>query len=325
MVGPEHPIEPFARQAFAAGWAVSGGPMTDRVRAGCTAAVRLAVESADDPDVLKATVDLGRLEGMWALLFQRREDLLTRNVKAVAAAWRPLFPADTITAAVDRFRAAVGLAEAAQEVQAEAMAAAQAMVHAITDEPGFADLRASLTHALAAGRAEGMVTAVALAADRARRSGLDWNAAFDSAYADVERLGAQDGADHWLAVAVDRATGALGSLLADSAARGDSHDAMADAAHGYLTSPASDAVLFTVDWAMSTAASQGALDLFRTHGVTAVWWITVGDMVVCKRCADAEGSSPWPIEHLPTLPGHPWCRCVAAADIPLASYGPWFH
>src|SRR5689334_2919104 len=38
----EHPVAAPAREAFAAGWAISQGPMTDRVRAACTAAVQTA-------------------------------------------------------------------------------------------------------------------------------------------------------------------------------------------------------------------------------------------------------------------------------------------
>jgi 2'-5' RNA ligase len=49
-----------ARSAYAAGWALSGGPMTDQVRAGCTAAVAHATENRDDPGILEVSPTSGR-------------------------------------------------------------------------------------------------------------------------------------------------------------------------------------------------------------------------------------------------------------------------
>ena len=69
-----HPIAPYARTAYAQGWAASGGPMTGRVKAGCIAAVEHAIEHADDPHILEVMLHLGKLEGAWALIYQRREE-----------------------------------------------------------------------------------------------------------------------------------------------------------------------------------------------------------------------------------------------------------
>jgi hypothetical protein len=48
----------LAREAYAAGWALSGGPMTRRVQLGCLAAVQAALEHADDPHVLEAALQI---------------------------------------------------------------------------------------------------------------------------------------------------------------------------------------------------------------------------------------------------------------------------
>ena len=69
-----HPIAPYARTAYAQGWAASGGPMTARVKAGCVAAVEHAIAHAEDPRILEVMLHLGRLEGAWALIYQRREE-----------------------------------------------------------------------------------------------------------------------------------------------------------------------------------------------------------------------------------------------------------
>ncbi|MFJ6215011.1 hypothetical protein ACIQGZ_16995 [Streptomyces sp. NPDC092296] len=316
--GEQHPIARFAREAFAAGWAASGGPLTERVRDACAAAVALAAENADDPDVLKATVDLGRLEGMWALLVARREDQQAHHAEAVTAAWRRLLDRADLAAGVQRFRWQHGLTEADRddELRAAALAAALAMLRGLAAEPGWGDLRDTLRDAIRVGRAEGMVDAVALAADRAHAAGLDWGAAFQQAYDSLEHLDslAAD-ADRWLAALVDRAAAALARLLAGSPA-GEAEGAEAEAA--------SAAAGFIVDWAMTTAAAGGALHLYQQHGATGVDVVTVGDGRVCAACADAEAGGPWPIVSAPLLPLHPLCRCTYAADIDLSPFASWF-
>lgn len=323
-----HPIEGPTREAFAAGWAVSGGPMTERVRAACTAAVQLAVEHAEDPRILEVTIDLGKLEGMWALLFQRREEQQAKHVPLVAAVWRDLIDRDAIAATVDRFRQNAGLHEADQDkasIRAEALAAATNMLHALADLTGFSKLRNLLRDAIAAGRAEGMVNAVAIAAERASRIGLDWNIAFQHAYDSLERLDeiwADTGG--WLGRTIDRAAADLGRVLAQGAEDGSSRDEMIDAAMDVLTSSDAEAVAFVVDWAMTTAADQGALDLYRSEGVSGVDVITAGDGRVCESCLGYETGSPWHTADVPRLPTHPACRCCYAADVSLASFANWF-
>lgn len=326
FTAPAHPIESYARQAFAAGWAASGGPMTERVRAGCTAAVQLAVESAADPSVLKATVDLGRLEGMWALLFQRRDILLAQHTAAITKAWRPLVSRERINSGVEQFRSRLGLAEATDTtVKAEATAAAQAMLHGITDEPGFADLRARLLDAITAGRAEGMVDAVALAAERAHRDGLDWDTGFAAAYAEIQRLEDMTAqADTWLRRLVDRAAADLASVLADHAAKGTTTADVSRSAYDAVAGKNIPAVEFAADWAITTVASVGVLDVLRSEGVAFADWVTVGDNVVCPTCKDNEDGNPWPLHDFPSFPAHPRCRCIAEADFALSRYDSWF-
>lgn len=318
-----HPIEPFAREAFAAGWAASGGPLTGRVRAACATAVALAVENADDPGILRATVDLGRLEGMWALLFQRREALQAAHAAAVQAAWRRLLTPARVAATARAFRQQMGLGETRRpdsdrerEVQAAALAAALAMLHTFADEPGWTDLQDALEDAIRAGTAEGMVAAVAIAADEADAAGLDWDTGFQHAYDALDRLDAAAGtATRWLKTLIDRAAAALARILTGEAA--DDADAE-DAAQA-----AQDAADFVVDWAMTTAAAAGALSLYQAHS-NRVSVITVGDNRVCQACADAETGSPWALDEAPQLPLHPSCRCSYAGALDLSAFAAWF-
>lgn len=325
----EHPIEAPAREAFAAGWAASGGPMTERVRTASRTAVQLAIESADDPDILKATLDLGALEGMWALLFQRREEQQAKHAALVAAAWQPLIDRDAVAAAVDRFLRNAGLAEADNPdrpgVRAAAKAAAQNMLAAIASLPGWQKLRTALRAAIAAGRAEGMVDAVAVAAERAGTLGLDWDIAFQHAYDALERLDALwTDTEGWLARTLNRATADLGRVLADGAEQGLPRDNLIDAAMDVLTGTDQESVAFIVDWAMTTAADQGALSLYQSEGVTSADWITAGDGRVCETCLGNEAGSPWVLTEFPMMPSHPLCRCVPAASVSLAGFAHWF-
>lgn len=303
--------------------------MTGRVRTACATAVALAVESADDPDIFKATIDLGNLEGMWALLFQRREEQQAQHVAAIHKAWRPLIDREALAAVVDQFRSRLGLTEARRalsDVASEALAAARNMLRALPDTLGWTKLRTAIRDAIAAGRTEGMVSAVAIAAQRADVLGLDWSVAFDHAYAALERLDELwADADGWLAKTLDRATADLGSMLADAAENGLTREEMIDASMDLLTADAdADAVAFTVDWAMTTAADQGALDLYQSEGVSQIDIITAGDGRVCGSCMNDESGSPWSLGSAPRLPEHPLCRCCYAADVSLGHFASWF-
>ncbi|MFE5868808.1 hypothetical protein ACFQ6V_09160 [Streptomyces roseifaciens] len=328
--GRKHPIGSAAREAFAAGWAFSGGPMTPRVGAACTAAVQTAIEHADDPRILEVTVDLGRLEGMWALLFGRRTTQQSLHTRAVAVAWRPLIDRGEVAATVDAVRSIAGLGEARRpqgDQAAGALAAALALLHATADLPGWRALRTALRNAVAAGRAEGMVNAVAIAAERLGTASvrLDWDIAFQHAYRSLEGLEELwSGADGWLARMVDGTADELGRMLAQAAEEGASREEMIDAAMDLLTGEEIDSVAFTIDWAMTTAADEGALALYQSEGVLQIDIISAGDGRVCPSCLDAEAGSPWRTGDQPRMPLHPMCRCCYAADVALSHFASWF-
>jgi hypothetical protein len=105
-----------------------------------------------------------------------------------------------------------------------------------------------------------MVNAVAIAAERASTIGLDWNIAFEHAYDALDRLDELWGdTDGWLGQLIDRAAADLGRVLSDSARRRRLPRRDDRRAMDVLGSTDADAVAFTVDWAMTTAADEGAL------------------------------------------------------------------
>jgi len=317
-----HPIAEFAREAYAAGWAASGGPMTGRVRAGCTVAVQLAVANADDPRVLEVTIDLGRLEGLWARIFDRRQALIDRHTGAVAAVWRRLVAALGIAEAVRAFRARGRQSDAAEDT-AVALAAAQALLGNLPDSPTWPDLRDAVTAAVRDGYAEGVAAAAAIGADRAgEKQPLDWDRAFNDALTALRANSpAETDSDRWLRRLIDRAATRIAAALA-AADDDTTEEELADTVEARLTDPASTG--FTVDWAVTTAAAAAGLAFYRTDGATELSIVTVGDGRVCTACEDAEARSPWPADQAPALPIHPLCRCTYVASIDPSRYPDWF-
>jgi hypothetical protein len=315
-----HPIAPYARHAYAAGLARSGGPINTRTRAGCRAAVALACEHADDPQIFEVTLKLGSLEGTWAAIFDRRDQLAADQIKLVTDVWRSAFTSQAIADMVRDFRKSLtdGVTEADsdQGILARAIRAVKILLGALPYGEAWAKIRTALRNAVAAGRAEGVADAVALAAERTGRIGLDFNIAFTHAYEQLAKLEDLWGeADGWLGRMLGRATDQLGRALAAAAEAGAPYADMLAAATDILDSPDTDAVSFIVDWALNTGMAQGALSLYRSEGVTRVSWLTAGDLRVCPICEENEQKSPWAIEDFPDIPAHPRCRCVPTSEV----------
>ncbi|BFP50020.1 hypothetical protein KCMC57_63880 (plasmid) [Kitasatospora sp. CMC57] len=322
-----------ARHAYATGWASSGGPLTDRVREGCRTAVALATEHPHDQHLLEVTVDLGRLEGTWALLFHRRDTHLRQHTTQVDDAWADLFTPEALQRLVaDLRRNTLGIleADAAHDRTTDTLTLASATSTAILQAIGtftqWDQLRRALLAALRAGRAEGIVNAVALAAERARHRGLDWDTAYTHTHAAVTADLDDSWADTttWTSRLIGRAATRLARTLAALAAAGASFADMLTAATAILGRGSPD-VPFVTDWAMTTAAAGGARALYTASAAGQIDVVTVGDGHVCATpCQDAEANGPWFPEQLPHLPLHPACRCTYAADLYLTPYEPWF-
>lgn len=328
--GPDD-LTAAVKESYAQGWARSGGPMTDRVRQGCAAAVQMAHDHPDRPGLLEVTLHLGHLEGAWATVYQRRENLITRHAESATRAWKQVLTRDLLAGAVSDFRRRAGLLESDtpdqgrdQELATAAVAAAAAMLQALRSRPEWRALAQAIRKALTAGRAEGIVAAVAIAAEQVHKTGLDWDLAFEHAYRGLENLDAiWADADGWLGRILERATLDLGRALANAARSGATYaQTLADAMDA-LDSEDVDAVSFVVDWAMTEALRRGAIDLYASEGVVAVDWLTAGDTRVCIQCDDNEANSPYSPADYPALP-HPRCRCSPSASVDLSNYAAWF-
>lgn len=324
-------IAEAARDAYAQGWALSGGPMTERVKTGCATAVTMACKNPHTPGLLELSLHLGRLEGAWAKVYQRREQLIADHTQRATLAWKQVLTRDLLAGAVSDFRRRAGLMESdtpdasrTQQIKDAALAAAASMLQALRNRPEWRGLVAAIRKAVTAGRAEGIVGAVAVAAEQVHKTGLDWDLAFTHAYQGLENLDALWAhADGWLGRMLDRATADLGRALAQAAAAEATYAQTLAAAMDALDSEDVDAVSFVVDWAMTEALRRGAIDLYASEGVLAIDWLDAGDSRVCYICEGNAAGSPYSPADYPELP-HPRCRCSPSSSFDISAYAAWF-
>lgn len=329
-------IRTYARTAYAQGWAASGGPMTDRVKAGCIAAMDLCQENAHDPHVLEVAIHLGQLEGVWAKVFDRRFKMMEDFTKQVTSIWQEAVRTLDIPGAVEILRQQFGIredtsddAEQLKRAKQEARALALRVLAWLPGTQEWQALRDAMRSLVASGRAEGYADAIDIAAAEQHVLGFDFELAFTHAYEALANLGdVWAESDGWLQRMLGRAADQFGQVLGQLAASGASYQDMVDAASDVLDMYAegADAVEFTVDWALSAGFSKGALDLYRSEGVEYVTWMTAGDARVCVLCEQHGIDSPFLISDFPEMPAHPRCRCVASAEFKISpDYSGFFN
>jgi 2'-5' RNA ligase len=321
-------LEDLAVEAYFAGWSLSGGPLTQRVTTGMRAAVATALEHATDPQVLELTLQIGKLEGAWALVFDRREKLIAHHVGKIQVLWRKLAADLDPSRMVRSFRQNAGMTRETADPQkdtlrAEAIALAAGMLNGIRSGVVYEEFVTAIEAALAAGAAEGKTAALAVAAEVAGHDGFDWAAAFAHVYEPLTHLENLPGmADPWVQRLIDGNAADIGRKLASLASDGATYEEMAAAVKDLMTGDVR-AVRSLIDYAMSGSMAQGSLNLYASEGVQQVAWLTAGDERVCLTpCESNEAQGPYPPEQFPSCPAHPRCRCCPAPvdPLPLSAY-----
>lgn len=317
----------LAREAFASGFALYEGPVTDRVRAGCVAAIEMACEHPDDPGVLEATLRLGELEGMWAQLYQRRDALYQSHIDGITTAWRQLVKRLDVPELVAEFRRRTGLAEAAPTTEdrktreAVAIAAALAALHALmadTTDPAYLNLLDEIEQAIRVGTAEGKAGGLAIAAHYGGHGPIDFDRAYTDAYNAVTNLSAYaPQARAWAGKIAEGAATDIGRSMASDSWIDDAD--LIDTVNDTLDDARSAKAYG--DWSLSQAFGIGALAVYAALNITLLRWITVGDERVCYRCEQLEAQSPYSILSSPDMPAHAFCRCSLIPDSPVLSLG----
>jgi 2'-5' RNA ligase len=316
-------IVPYARTAFAQGWAMSGGPMTDRVKAGCVAAVEHACAHADDPDVLEATLRLGHLEGTWAKVYQRRDKLLADTTATVTETWHSMIDQVDVGAVVRWYRALEGLTTEARTDDPELVRAtdtARVLLHALPETTGWAEIRQQLRDGIVAAQTEGSVGALAIAADSLNLPGFNFDTAYDHFHTALTQLESTwTDADAWLGRMVNGSAGDLGRRLAALVRADASYEDMVAGALDVLGSTDVRAVSTVVDLAVHQSLTTGAMNLWAREGVQQVDFYTAGDSRVCAACEKAEANGPYDLTADPPRPPlHPLCRCTLTARNPIS-------
>lgn len=284
-------IASYARTAYAQGWARSNGPMTDRVKAGCVAAVDLAVTHADQPGILEATMRLGSLEGTWAAVYARREALVAHHTTLVMAAWRRSAHMLNVSAAIDRFRQSMGLGESVDTDNTNhrrlvANSVASTVASTIAGPDAAPSDREAIIDATSAAlmdaEAEGYASAVMVGADQLGVSGTDFELVFHDAHAALGDLGNYWGqGSGWVDRMVAGNATDLGGRLSTLAADGADYQEMLDAARDVIGGDDVRAVSTILDLAMGQSFTRGALALYAREGVPQVDFVTAGGTRVC--------------------------------------------
>lgn len=311
-----------AREAFLRGYARTtthhGVGVTERARHALQAAVRVA-EASPAPSGAP-TLKLGELEGIWAVIYARREAIehlhgraFADVMKAIAAIdWQQIVdsigtqllidPGITGKQLADELGTRIRNLIAAELPASERAAWNQAMIAALTDAT-----------------AEGQAAALALIADTASIT-IDWELAAREAKAAL--TGGQVLADD-AAAWVTKQTQGLGYEIAQKLAAlwdsGASRQDMLDAIQAILGADTTVAG-YLLDTAIGQALTLGALTTYGMAGVTYVDFITAGDERVCYQCETAEIGNPYLLGDLNAPPLHPRCRCaVSPSDFQFTS------
>jgi hypothetical protein len=311
-------------EAYLSGWALTEGPFTDRVRAGCAAAVATALDHPDDPRVLEVSLHLGHLEGTWSEVFRRRDALVAEHVKAVTAIWRKLAKRLDARALAEKYRREQLLpaAETDQDTarrKQEARDAALAWLLTILSDPEYAGLEQAIAAALTAAQAEGSTAALAVAADQAAAYGFDWARAYDAMLAGLAHLEKQPGiADATVQQVLGGASADVGRILADMATSGETNAQVAAEVEAAIAGEDVAAVTAAVDNSMWSGFAQATLGLYQAEGLDLSDWLTAGDGRVCVVCEENQENGPYAPSDFPEMPAHPNCRCVPSPASPLA-------
>jgi len=331
-------ITQAAAEAYAAGWALSGGPWTDRVAAGAVAAAETAREHAGDPHVLETTLIIGSLEGTMARFFQRRQDLTEAHTATVLRAWETVAPHEHAGPVIDRLRAEVGPFGPLNPEQRAYLrmltgTAAGSLLAGVYAHDRHSDLQAAVEDALRSAMAEGKAGVLALNAEKHGHTVTEsdsrtysWDAAYQAIYDRLANLPSLPLlAQQWIQRMLAGCAADVGRLLARLFEEGASRAEMATAVTTAIeadgeTSAAVRAVTAFTQQAMAQAMSQASLDLYASEGLPECSFITAGDDRVCPICDDYEENNPYSLSDCPVPAIHPGCRCVVVPADDVAPF-----
>jgi SPP1 gp7 family putative phage head morphogenesis protein len=253
------------------------------------------------------TLQLGRLTGVWAAVYRRRDQLERQAADQVLAVWQELAADLDLTAVMTALRQQVAPAERSpaadrrRHVLQATGAAVLAQLSRLTSRLAWPRLIAALTAAMGRGRSAGARAGHAVATDDGGELGDDED--------DVGDVDVDLAAAYTVTAAALRGTAqTIARALLTAAERGDDERAMLDQVAAVIADGAAWST--SIVTAVGAAWTDGMADAYQQRNVQQLSVVTVGDGRVCPVCVNAEDASPYPAATAPRPPLHPLCRCT---------------
>lgn len=288
--------------------------LTPRAVLACQAAFAVG-EASPQPDPRRnpktPTIQLGQLEGIWAVIYARREAIEKAHADGLGVILDHISDLDwgSVVDQVERWLL-LDPGMTGKMLTAKLGADIESMI-ASRLSPKVAGAWRDLMHqALVDATAEGRAAALGLVAQSANVT-IDWNLAADEAKQAL--AGDQvlwDSSSGWIAKQTHGLGYQIGQKLASLWNQGASRDEMEQAIQDLLGNVSKSAAGTILDTAIGQSLSVGALDTYQTAGVIFADYETAGDGRVCADCGDAEDNSPYPLYDAPIPPLHVSCRCT---------------
>lgn len=303
------------REAFAAGYARStaryGLALTERARMACEAAVAVC---EDVPAAAQATLQLGQLEGIWAVIYARREAIEKLHSDALAQVMDTIKALDwgNILAAVHQQLTLNPGVTGAQLATALGQEVEALIANGLPYQDRVA-WQAAMQAALMDATAEGSAAGLALIGNLADTPiSINWDlAATDAKKALASGQYLTEPADQWIAAQTQglgyQVSQKIASLWNDQAPVADMETAVMD-----LLGNSRNQAGVLLDMAIGNSLSQGAFATYTEAGVQYADFVTAGDGRVCPACGQAEDSNSWPLVECPQPGLHVGCRCCVA-------------
>lgn len=258
------------------------------------------------------TLQLGRLTGVWAAVYRRRDRLEQHAAGHVLAVWRELAADLDLTAVMTALRQQVAPAESSpaadrrRHVQQVTTAAVLAQLARLTSRPEWPRLIAALTAAMRQARTAGARAGHAVATDDDGELGDEDDDQHDDGEVDAD---AELAAAYTVTAAALRGTAqTIARALLTAAEQGSDERAMLDQAAAVIR----DGVAWSTNivTAVGAAFTGGMTSAYQDRGIQQLDYVTAGDGRVCVACGSAEDGSPYPAATAPQPPLHPNCRCT---------------
>lgn len=286
------------RFAFADAFAFHSGTLTPRAYG---VMCELQGYANLDPDGALALCEaVGNLEGIYALLYTRREridTLMQNDVDEWAQDFAALVNKEDVLKIVKQF------GEASKDQRQNIRDMLQALFASIlaNNAAEASSLRAMVKQYLVMGNAEGRVSGKTLVANKLGGKQPNLDDLYDETYKVVNAH-----SDQMSDNINQTQTAMIGGLAGDIALAGSDLNSNSSVRDALV---AGAGLAFYLSYFTHGAYTDGQATTYSQAGIGLVNWVTVGDGRVCVTCMGYEAGGPYPVTDAPSPPAHGLCRC----------------